>query len=122
MLIIMDELSQEQIDNFRQDLLNLKEELEQNLKSTEAQAKPVDLDQPIGRLSRIDAIQNQQIAKAGKRNQEMRLRLVMAAINNLEDGDYGLCIRCDGPIDLRRLKARPEARMCIDCARESERS
>jgi len=122
MLLSMDDLSAKQLEELSQDLRTLKVELEQALAASDQSAKPVDLEQPIGRLSRMDAIQNQQIAKASRRNHELRLRLVLAAINNLEGGDYGLCTRCDGPIDFRRLKARPEARMCIDCARESERS
>jgi len=120
MIQTMDELSPDQIAELSGDLLLLKMELEQTLIATVDNAKPVDLDQPFGRLSRMDAIQNQQIAKASKRNHELRLALVLAAINNLEDDDYGLCTRCDGPIDFRRLKARPEARMCIECARECE--
>ena len=122
MLAVMNDLTGEQLGELAQDLRSLKSELEQALNASDQSAKPVDLEQPIGRLSRMDAIQNQQIAKASRRNHELRLRLVLAAINNLEGGDYGLCTRCDGPIDFRRLKARPEARMCIDCARESERS
>ena len=122
MLAVMNDLTGEQLGELAQDLRSLKSELEQALNASDQSAKPVDLEQPIGRLSRMDAIQNQQIAKASRRNHELRLRLVLAAINNLEGGDYGLCTRCDGPIDFRRLKARPEARMCIDCARESESS
>lgn len=122
MLAVMNDLTGEQLGELAQDLRSLKSELEQALNASDQSAKPVDLEQPIGRLSRMDAIQNQQIAKASRRNHELRLRLVLAAINNLEGGDYGLCTRCDGPIDFRRLKARPEARMCIDCARKSERS
>jgi DnaK suppressor protein len=121
MLEGMDELSPDQLRVLGKDLLLLKADLEATLVATNDTTKPVDLEQPIGRLSRMDAIQNQQIAKANRRNDELRLRLVLAAINNLDDGDYGLCTRCDGPIDFRRLKARPEARMCIDCARESEK-
>ncbi len=121
MLEGMDELSPDQLAVLGKDLLLLKADLEATLVATNDTTKPVDLEQPIGRLSRMDAMQNQQIAKASRRNDELRLRLVFAAINNLDDGDYGLCTRCDGPIGFRRLKARPEARMCIDCARETEK-
>lgn len=121
MIGLMDELTEEQIAELQQDVIQLKSDLERELVLAKDTAKPVDLDQPIGRLSRMDAMQNQQIAKASKKNTELRLRLILAAINSLEDGDYGLCVRCDCPIAFRRLKARPEARMCIECARETER-
>ena len=83
MLELMDELSPEQLAELGADLVALKSELEEALAASDESAKPVELDQPIGRLSRMDAIQNQQIAKASRRNHELRLRLVLAAINNL---------------------------------------
>lgn len=45
-----------------------------------------------------------------------RLRDIGAALERLDAGTYGLCVRCDGPIASARLEARPYARMCISCA------
>ena len=111
----MEDLSEAQIEELHADLLALRQELQAALVQSAGGAKTVDLDQPIGRLSRMDALQNQQMAKAGQRAMELRLRQVAAAINAVEDGSYGDCRRCDMPIGLPRLKARPEAPFCVEC-------
>ena len=116
----MGELSPQQLKKQKAALLALKKEITSSLASAQDSARPVDLDEPIGRLSRMDAIQRQQIAQATLRNQEQRLNLVQAALNTLKDGEYGVCRRCDMPIDLGRLKARPETSLCIECAEELE--
>ncbi len=117
----MDELTQAQIDELEADLRAAREELQAALVQSASGAKTVDLDQPIGRLSRMDAIQNQQIAKAGRRAMELRLRQVAAALEAVQDGTYGDCRSCDAPIGFARLKARPEAPFCLECQGASER-
>lgn len=42
------------------------------------------------------------------------------AIERLERGTYGLCAECEEPIDVHRLEAHPEARLCLDCKAEAE--
>lgn len=44
---------------------------------------------------------------------------VQRALARIEDETYGECVRCGGPIDPARLEARPEAALCIDCARQT---
>ena len=117
----MDELSQAEIEELQADLLALREDLQAALVQSADGAKTVDLDQPIGRLSRMDAIQSQQIARAGRRAMELRLRQVAAALEAVHEGVYGDCRRCDCPIGLARLKARPEAPFCVECQGASER-
>ena len=116
----MDELSPKEVKKLRKALLRLREELLSTLDTAQNSARPVDLEQPIGRLSRMDAIQQQQLAQATLRNQERRLKLVEAALTAMDDGDYGECRRCDMPIELGRLEARPETTLCIECAEELE--
>ncbi len=45
---------------------------------------------------------------------------VKRALSRIEDGSYGQCVRCGGEIAPDRLDARPEAALCIDCARQSQ--
>jgi DnaK suppressor protein len=75
----------------------------------------VDLDQPIGRLSRMDAIQQQKMAVEQRRRIELRRGQLRRALGWLEDGGYGYCRRCEEPIGFRRLKARPETAFCLGC-------
>lgn len=84
-------------------------------------AATVDLDEPIGRLSRMDAMQQQQMSAANKRTTELRIKLIAQALKSVERGDYGICRRCEEPIGYARLKARPEASLCVDCQTGAER-
>ena len=47
---------------------------------------------------------------------------VKRALARIEDGTYGECVRCGEDIAPGRLEARPEAALCINCARSNERS
>ena len=78
-------------------------------------ARPVDLDEPIGRLTRMDAIQQQHMTAAGRRETELRLRQIEQALSLVARDEYGLCRSCDDPIGIRRLEARPESPYCVDC-------
>ena len=77
----------------------------------------VELDQQaVGRLSRMDALQNQAMAKAtGARRQAERTRL-QAALTRMHDGDYGYCEDCGEQIAIGRLRLDPAALRCVDCA------
>ena len=46
---------------------------------------------------------------------------VQRALGRIEDGTYGTCVRCGEEIAPERLEARPEAALCISCARSEER-
>ncbi len=50
-----------------------------------------------------------------------RIRMIEEALERIEDGSYGGCVVCEGKINVERLEAVPYARLCIECARESEK-
>jgi len=51
---------------------------------------------------------------------EREIASVKRALSRIENGDYGICVRCGRAIDWARLEARPEAALCIDCARTTQ--
>ena len=113
----MDELTAEQIEALKQNLVALKAELEADLQARSAEAGPVELDQArVGRLSRMDAMQQQQMAAASKQSTEHRLNLTRHALAAIAEGEYGYCAKCEEPIGFGRLQARPEAAFCVSCA------
>jgi len=114
----MDELTDEQIAELGQLLRAAREELKQLLEMTREGTQTVELDQPIGRLTRMDAMQQQSLSSANRRDHDLRRRQVQQALNLIERGDYGLCRRCEDPIGYPRLKARPESPYCLDCQDE----
>ena len=83
--------------------------------------KPVELDQTrVGRLSRMDALQNQAMAQETERRRQQELVHIDEALKRLENGTYGNCLECDEPIVEKRLAFDPSARLCIDCAEKHQ--
>lgn len=115
------ELTERQAVELHGLLVALRSELEQSLDVSTESAATVDLDQPIGRISRIDALQQQKMVQAQRTRQALRRAQVDQALQLFEDGDYGACRSCDEQIGYRRLHARPESPFCIDCQSASER-
>jgi DnaK suppressor protein len=118
----MDELTEEEVASLRDALEKLERELETSIKQNDLDTRPVDLDQPIGRLSRMDAIQHQKMAEAVSRRLAQRFGHCQAAISRFERGDYGYCVSCDDPIALPRLMARPESPWCLSCKSKREQA
>ncbi|MEK7692162.1 MAG: TraR/DksA C4-type zinc finger protein [Bdellovibrionota bacterium] len=55
------------------------------------------------------------------RNREsILIKKIEAALKRIEDGIFGLCELCEEPIELKRLRARPVANLCIGCKEEEE--
>jgi DnaK suppressor protein len=100
----------------------LRAELEEQMNGLRAGVKPVDLDEPIGRLSRMDAMQQQKMAEASRRAARQRYDRVIAATAAQARDEYGLCLGCEEPIGYKRLSARPETALCLSCqsAKENE--
>lgn len=116
-----DELTEQQIKELKSELEALRIELETSLNESKSASDPVKLDQQLmGRVSRIDAIQQQNMASANRANQELRLRRINHALKLIEKEDYGFCRQCDEPIGFGRLKIKPEATLCIKCQNEAE--
>lgn len=90
--------------------------------SSREAAETVELDQTrVGRVSRMDAMQAQAMAKESDRRRLLALQRIDAALKRIEDGEYGYCASCDEAISARRLEVDPVATLCIDCASKAER-
>lgn len=116
----MEELSEKQQAELQELILAEIAELEVLLENTGQSSKPVDLEEPIGRLSRMDAMQQQQMAVAGRQAQQQRLQLLKNALAAIARDDYGACRRCEEPIGYQRLKVRPESPFCLSCQSRTE--
>ena len=116
----MDELTQAQIEELEGDLRALQQTLKKLLESSKDSTQAVEPDRAIGRLTRMDAIQQQSMAKANRATYQVRLQQAQQALRHIEDDDYGFCRRCDEDIGYRRLKAKPETPFCVKCQSASE--
>ena len=117
----MDSLNTRQITSLTTSLELLKTELENQVKLALPGASTVIRDQSkIGRLSRMDALQQQHMADSTLQQAKQRLALVQKAINKISENDYGYCELCDEVIAFARLQARPEAQLCLSCQSQQE--
>lgn len=81
----------------------------------------VELDQTrVGRVSRMDAIQMQEMNLETERRRKRELVALDNALKRIEDGSYGLCAECDEDINPKRLEVDPVAVHCITCASRLE--
>jgi DnaK suppressor protein len=113
-----EELTDAQIEVLRVELARLKDELELRLNANADAAKPVVLDQTaVGRVSRVDAMQSQAMAKATRGTLKISLDQCNAALRAVERGEYGLCRKCEEPVGIKRLSVKPEAPFCLECQR-----
>lgn len=117
----MPELTDEQIEDFRERLLAAKESAELLLEQTAGEAPVETSGSTIGRLSRMDAIQVQAMSQMSRRQLDIRLQQINAALAAIDKGDYGVCRLCKSPIGFGRLQALPEAPFCVDCQEGVER-
>ena len=81
-----------------------------------------DLDEPISRDSEEAAteMQDDAVLEGQGALVAREIASIKRALGRIEDGTYGECVRCGGDISPARLEARPEAALCIDCARAAE--
>lgn len=112
-----DELSRSELAAFAKRLEALRDELREQDEASAASRETVTLDQQsVGRLSRMDALQQQAMAEAEQRRRKRDLQRIEAAFERIEEGEYGWCGECGEPIAKRRLEADPMATRCVTCA------
>ncbi len=105
----------------RKRLLKLRAELAAAAETAEGSDDIVELDQSkVGRLSRMDAMQAQAMAQASGHRRDVAMRRIAAALQRLDEGDYGICLECEEPINPGRLEFDPATPLCIVCAADKE--
>jgi DnaK suppressor protein len=79
--------------------------------------QPIAPDVSIGRVSRMDAINDKSIAEAALRQAEHKLLSLGVVLSKTNEKDFGICQRCKAPISLQRILIRPESLYCVHCAK-----
>jgi DnaK suppressor protein len=112
----MSHLTPGQLIDLRRALDRVAVRLERSMRTTAEALDPVQLDQTaVGRLSRIDSLQNQGLTRNLKEREQAMLGQVVSAYQRLEAGTYGLCTECGGEIPFVRLEVFPETPTCTAC-------
>ena len=99
-----------------QTILNEISKTERSIEEFKEMTKPVAPDVAIGRVSRMDAINNKSVAEAGLRFSETKLKNLQRVLSQLGSKDFGLCLKCNKPIPLGRILIRPQSLLCVQCA------
>jgi DnaK suppressor protein len=104
------------IDEIR---IKINQEIEKTKKSISELielTKPISPDNAIGRISRMDAINNKTINDAALKKAKQKLRGLEIALQNVNDTDFGTCARCNNKIPIGRILIMPHSRFCVNCA------
>ncbi len=118
-LILFAEMDEQRRKYFQKKLQALAEDLRADIETGGEGTQTIQLDTSIGRLSRMDAMQSQQMALELRRRQQNQLLRVENALKRIEIGTFGGCARCGKAIAEDRLEVQPDAVVCIQCAEGS---
>ncbi len=89
---------------------------EEKIKSLEELTKPISPENSIGRVSRMDAINNKSVAEVSLRSTRQKLGKLKVALSRVDNEDFGNCAFCKNPIQPARLMYMPESSRCVRCA------
>lgn len=78
--------------------------------------KPVAPDVAIGRISRMDAINNKAVTESALRQAQERLKMLQYAFSKVGSDDFGYCMKCKRQIPVGRILIKPESAFCVNCA------
>jgi DnaK suppressor protein len=110
-------------NRFQTLVLSRCKELETLKTSADPGTAAVELDQSmVGRLSRMDALQMQQMNLASERRRNTELFALRATLNRIDLGEFGVCLECGNEINPKRLEIDLTATMCIVCASVQEQN
>lgn len=90
---------------------------EESVKDYKEMTQPIAPENAIGRVSRMDAINNKSVMEASLRKAQEKLKALNYLKEHIDDDDFGLCAKCRNSIPVGRLLLRPESRFCVNCAR-----
>ncbi len=80
------------------------------------QTKPISPENSLGRISRMDAINNKSVVEAALRTTENKLKGLNIALAKVDNQDFGICGKCSNPIPIGRILLVPHGRFCVHCA------
>jgi DnaK suppressor protein len=106
------------------EFIEIKEKLAKEIKITKSKvsqytelSKPIAPENAIGRVSRMDAINNKSIVEAALREAQHNLNQLETIEKKINDTDFGKCWKCKQNIPFGRLIIRPHSKLCVKCAK-----
>lgn len=103
--------------------VEIRANIESEISKTEKQieeykelTRPVAPENAIGRISRMDAINNKSVTEAALRKAKDKLQKLRFALTKVDDDDFGICFKCKQVIPLGRILIMPQSRACVKCS------
>jgi len=103
-------------EKLREKILERIAQSEKEIAHLEENTKPIAPENSIGRISRMDAINNKSVSEATLRSARQKISKLRIAITNINKEGFGSCENCKRPIQIARLMFMPESTKCIKCA------
>ncbi len=97
----------------------IKTEIEKTVQSINTYrelTKPIAPENAIGRISRMDAINNKSVNDEALKKAKQKLKNLEIAYSNLNEPDFGICAKCNNTIPIGRIMLMPHTRFCVNCA------
>ena len=109
-------MEEKEKETLRAKILETIEQTEEKIKGLLEATKPISPENSIGRVSRMDAINNKSVAEAALRSSKQKLSKLKIALASLDKPNFGVCVFCKNPIPPARLMFMPESTRCVRCA------
>jgi len=99
-------------EKIEQDILQLKTQI----RTLEEKVKPISPDCGLGRLTRLEAMGEQDVNNKVLDESRLRLTRLNNALQRIHKPMFGICIECEESIGVGRMSIRPESVRCVNCA------
>lgn len=109
-------MTEKEEEKIRKVMVEKTHELNKEIEDLKEMTKPLGLDSAIGRISRMDYINNKSINESQLRKCEIKLKALHNWSSKLGTSEFGKCSRCGNEININRLLFMPESTLCIHCA------
>ncbi len=119
--VILISMTQRELDKLRKLITSTITELQESDIYLEEATQPITPSVALGRLTRMEAIGEKSVNEARHIKVKQRLERLGNALNRIDEGSYGRCIRCGNEIPFGRLSAVPESLICVPCAEKKKR-
>lgn len=110
-------MTDEERKEIREKIVAKQAQLQERIAEYRELTKPIAPENAIGRVSRMDAINNKSVNEAALRQAEKQHANLERALGRLDEDRFGLCVRCGEKIPMGRIVLMPGATTCVRCAR-----
>ena len=111
-------MTKEQKNRLKNKIVEDIKAMEREIEDLKEKVKPITPDCSLGRLTRQEMIQEQQVNEHAMHEAEIRVNKLKYALGKVDREDYGICAECEEEIIFERLLLLPESTHCVACMSE----